>query len=166
MILPGVAFGLAALMYSPFSASGRRSDLIMLGPANHHCAVSRVARLPASLSHSFYPALLESSASLGASWFYTLRRVTLPEIIAPMDLCRGRFSRSWHRSTVPVSLFLSGPVVRHAAIRLLGACSNRTLRLRVAASRGFSLSTVILLMLVLSVSVVPDKAYARLRGGD
>jgi putative spermidine/putrescine transport system permease protein len=132
MILPGVAFGLAALMYFTFLGFRPSLNLIMLGHAI--IIVPFVVRTTAASLSQLDPALLESSASLGASWFYTLRRVTLP-IMASID-------------NVPVSLFLSGPRSDMLPIRLWGMIES-TLDVRVAAISGLFVSTVILLMLVM-----------------
>src|SRR5688500_17601654 len=80
MILPGLAFGLAALMYFTFLGFRPSLNLIMVGHAI--VIVPLVLRTTSASLSQLDAALLESSASLGASWFYTLRRVTLP-IIAP-----------------------------------------------------------------------------------
>jgi len=87
MILPMLAYGLAALMY--FTLLGFRPSLplIMLG---HLVVVAPLVLRTTSASMSqLDPALLESSASLGGGWFYTFRRVTLP-VIAP-GIAAGAF---------------------------------------------------------------------------
>ncbi len=139
MILPGVAFGLAALMYRP------SLNLIMLGHAI--IIVPFVVRTTAASLSQLDPALLESSASLGASWFYTLRRITLP-IIAPGIFAGAFLAFMASIDNVPVSLFLSGPRSDMLPIRLWGMIES-TLDVRVAAISGLFVSTVILLMLVM-----------------
>src|SRR5262249_58919709 len=80
MILPMLAFGLAALMYFTFLGLRPSLPLIMVG---HTVVVAPfVLRTTSASMSQLDPALLESSASLGAGWFYTFRRVTLP-VIAP-----------------------------------------------------------------------------------
>jgi putative spermidine/putrescine transport system permease protein len=80
LILPMLAFGLAALMYFTFLGFRPSLGLIMVG---HIVVVAPfVLRTTSASMSQLDPALLESSASLGASWLYTFRRVTLP-VIAP-----------------------------------------------------------------------------------
>jgi putative spermidine/putrescine transport system permease protein len=145
MILPGVAFGLAALMYFTFLGFRPSLNLIMLGHAI--IIVPFVVRTTAASLSQLEPALLESSASLGASWFYTLRRVTLP-IIAPGIFAGAFLAFMASIDNVPVSLFLSGPRSDMLPIRLWGMIES-TLDVRVAAISGVFISTVILLMLVM-----------------
>jgi putative spermidine/putrescine transport system permease protein len=145
MILPGVAFGLAALMYFTFLGFRPSLNLIILGHAI--IIVPFVVRTTAASLSQLDLALLESSESLGASWFYTLRRVTLP-IIAP-GISAGAFLAFMASiDNVPVSLFLSGPRSDMLPIRLWGMIES-TLDVRVAAISGLFVSTVILLMLVM-----------------
>jgi hypothetical protein len=80
------------------------------------------------------PALLDSSQSLGASWLYTLRRVTLP-LIAP-GIAAGAFLAFMASiDNVPVSLFLSNARTDTLPIRMWGMMES-TLDVRVAAVSG------------------------------
>src|SRR5207245_1710663 len=65
------------------------------------------------------PALLESSASLGAGWLYTFRRVTLP-VIAPGIAAGAFLAFVASLDNVPVSLFLAGPRSDLLPIRMWG----------------------------------------------
>jgi len=145
MILPGLAFGLAALMYFTFLGFRPSLNLIMIGHAI--IIVPFVLRTTSASLSQLDPALLESSASLGASWFYTLRRVTLP-IIAPGIFAGAFLAFMASIDNVPVSLFLSGPRSDMLPIRLWGMIES-TLDVRVAAVSGLFVTTVILLMLLM-----------------
>ena len=87
LVLPGLAFGLAALMY--FTLLGFRPSLELL-IVGHLIVVTpfMLRTVGASLSQ-LDPALLDASASLGAGRIYTFRRVTLP-LIAP-GIAAGAF---------------------------------------------------------------------------
>src|SRR4029450_6944772 len=80
------------------------------------------------------PALIDSSYSLGASWFYTLRRVTLP-LIAP-GIAAGAFLAFMASiDNVPVSLFLSNARTDTLPIRMWGMMES-TLDARGASRCG------------------------------
>jgi putative spermidine/putrescine transport system permease protein len=111
LILPMLAFGLAALMYFTFLGFRPSLPLIMVG---HVVVVAPfVLRTTSASMSQLDPALLETSASLGASWLYTFRRVTLP-VIAPGVAAGAFLAFIASLDNVPVSLFLAGPR-RHAA---------------------------------------------------
>ena len=145
MILPMLAYGLAALMY--FTLLGFRPSLplIMLG---HIVVVAPLVLRTTSASMSqLDPALLESSASLGGGWFYTFRRVTLP-VIAPGIAAGAFLAFVASLDNVPVSLFLAGPRSDMLPIRMWGMMES-TLDVRVAAVSGVLIATVLALMLVM-----------------
>ena len=145
MILPMLAYGLAALMY--FTLLGFRPSLplIMLG---HIVVVAPLVLRTTSASMSqLVPALLESSASLGGGWFYTFRRVTLPAI-APGIAAGAFLAFVASLDNVPVSLFLAGPRSDMLPIRMWGMMES-TLDVRVAAVSGVLIATVLALMLVM-----------------
>jgi putative spermidine/putrescine transport system permease protein len=145
MILPGLAFGLAALMYFTFLGFRPSLNLIMVGHAI--IIVPFVLRTTSASLSQLDPALLESSASLGASWLYTFRRVTLP-IIAPGILAGAFLAFMASIDNVPVSLFLSGPRSDMLPIRLWGMMES-TLDVRIAAVSGLFVASVIVLMLLM-----------------
>ena len=157
MILPGLAFGLAALMYFTFLGFRPSLNLIMLGHAI--VIVPFVLRTTSASLSQLDSALLESSASLGASWFYTLRRVTFP-IIAPGILAGAFLAFMASIDNVPVSLFLSGPRSDMLPIRLWGMMES-TLDVRVAAVSGVFITAVACLMLLMERAVGLTK---RIRG--
>jgi putative spermidine/putrescine transport system permease protein len=159
MILPGLAFGLAALMYFTFLGFRPSLNLIMVGHAI--VIVPLVLRTTSASLSQLDAALLESSASLGASWFYTLRRVTLP-IIAPGIFAGAFLAFMASIDNVPVSLFLSGPRSDMLPIRLWGMMES-TLDVRVAAVSGVFITTVICLMLLMERVVGLTKRISGLR---
>ena len=145
MILPGLAFGLAALMYFTFMGFRPSLELIMIGHAM--VIVPFVLRTASASLSQLDPALLESSASLGASWFYTLRRVTLP-VIAPGIVAGAFLAFMASIDNVPISLFLSGPRADMLPIRMWGMMES-TLDVRVAAVSGVLIAVVLVLMLLM-----------------
>ena len=145
MILPGLAFGLAALMYFTLMGFRPSLNLIMIGHAM--VIVPFVLRTASASLSQLEPALLESSASLGASWFYTLRRVTLP-IILPGIVAGAFLAFMASMDNVPISLFLSGPRADMLPIRMWGMMES-TLDVRVAAVSGVLIATVLCLMLLM-----------------
>jgi putative spermidine/putrescine transport system permease protein len=145
LILPALAFGLAALMYFTFIGLRPSLELIMLGHAV--VIVPFILRTTAASLTQLDPALLESSASLGAGAFYTFRRVTLP-VIAP-GIASGAFlAFIASLDNVPVSLFLAGPRSDMLPIRMWGMMES-TLDVRVAAVSGILIAATLLLMLLM-----------------
>jgi putative spermidine/putrescine transport system permease protein len=145
LILPMLAFGLAALMYFTFLGFRPSLGLIMLG---HIVVVAPfVLRTTSASMSQLDPALLESSASLGAGWLYTFRRVTLP-VIAPGIGAGAFLAFMASLDNVPVSLFLSGPRSDMLPIRMWGMMESM-LDVRVAAVSGVLIVSVLVLMLVM-----------------
>ncbi len=145
MILPMLAFGLAALMYFTFLGLRPSLELIMIGHVI--VVIPFVLRTTSASMSQLDGALLESSASLGASAFYTFRRVTLP-IIAPGIVAGGFLAFVASLDNVPVSLFLAGPRSDMLPIRMWGMMES-TLDVRVAAVSGVLVASVLILMLVM-----------------
>src|SRR5213594_1085561 len=78
LVLPALAFGFAALM--AFSLAGIRLSWLTLAVGHVVVCTPIVVRTTVAALAQLDPALLESSASLGATRRYTFRRVTLPLI--------------------------------------------------------------------------------------
>jgi len=145
LILPMLAFGLAALMYFTFMGFRPSLPLIMIG---HTIVVAPfVLRTTSASMSQLDPALLESSASLGAGWLYTFRRVTLP-VIAPGIAAGAFLAFVASLDNVPVSLFLAGPRSDMLPIRMWGMMESM-LDVRVAAVSGVLIAAVLVLMLVM-----------------
>jgi putative spermidine/putrescine transport system permease protein len=93
------------------------------------------------------PALLESSASLGASRLYTFRRVTLP-VIRPGILAGAFIAFMASLDNVSVSLFLSAPETDVLPIRMWSMLES-TLDVRTAAVSGVLITTTALFVIVM-----------------
>jgi putative spermidine/putrescine transport system permease protein len=149
LVLPGITFGLAALVY--FSLLGFRPSLDLMIAGHLMVTMPFILRTTTASLSQLDPALLDSSQSLGASWFYTLRRVTLP-LIAP-GIAAGAFLAFMASiDNVPVSLFLSNARTDTLPIRMWGMMES-TLDVRVAAVSGVLIAAAFVLMLVMEWTV-------------
>ena len=101
LVLPGLTFGLAALMY--FTLIGLRPSIHLIIAGHMIVTVPFILRTTTASLSQLDPALLDSSLSLGASWLYTLRRVTLP-LIAPGIFAGAFLAFMASIDNVPVSL--------------------------------------------------------------
>ncbi len=145
LILPGIAFGLAALVY--FTLIGLRPSLALITIGHAIMIVPFVMRTTSASLMQLDASLLECSASLGATRWYSFRRITLP-IIFP-GLAAGTFMAFMASiDNVPISLYLSGPRSDMLPIRMWGMIES-TLDGRVAAISGVLITLVLVLMLVM-----------------
>ncbi len=145
LILPTLSYGLATLMF--FTLLGYRPSLWML-TVGHLIVISPfVFRTTVASFTQLDPVLLESSASLGASRFYTFRRVTLP-LIAPGVVAGAFLAFVASLDNVPVSLFLSNARTDMLPIRMWGMIES-TLDVRVAAISAVLIASVVVLALVM-----------------
>ena len=104
LLLPALAFGFAALLY--FSLIGVGLSVWTLAAGHVVVCVPFVLRTTIAALLQLDPALLETSASLGAGRLYTFGRVTLPLI--RRGIGAGAFIAFMASfDNVPVSLFLS-----------------------------------------------------------
>ena len=145
LILPGLAYGLATLMY--FSILGFRPSLNLLIAGHIVVIAPFVFRTTLASLAQLDPALHESSASLGAGRLYTFRRITLP-IIAPGIAAGAFLAFVASMDNVPVSLFLSNARTNMLPIRMWGMMES-TLDVRVAAMSGALIVIVLVLMVVM-----------------
>ena len=145
LILPGLAFGLATLMF--FSILGFRPSLNLLIAGHIVVIAPFIFRTTLASLTQLDPALHESSASLGAGRFYTFRRITLP-IIAPGIAAGAFLAFVASMDNVPVSLFLSNARTNMLPIRMWGMMET-TLDVRVAAMSGALIVVVLGLMIVM-----------------
>lgn len=149
LVLPGITFGLAALMY--FTLIGFRPSLGLIIAGHLIVTMPFILRTTTASLSQLDPALLDSSASLGASWFYTLRRVTLP-LIAP-GIAAGAFLAFMASiDNVPVSLFLSSARTDVLPMRMWGMMES-TLDVRVGAVSGVLITFAFVLMLIMEWTV-------------
>lgn len=132
LLLPGLAFGLAALMFTSWLGLPASLGLIVLG----HCVVVApyVLRTAAASAADLDPSLLDASAALGASGLMTFRRVVLP-LIRSGVLAGAFLAFVASLDNVPVSLFLGSARTDMLPIRMWGMMEN-SLDVRVAAISG------------------------------
>jgi len=149
LVLPGLTFGLAALMY--FTLIGFRPSLNLIIAGHMIVTVPFIIRTASASISQLDPALNDSSQSLGASWFYTLRRVTLP-LIAPGIFAGAFLAFMASIDNVPVSLFLSTARTDMLPIRMWGMMES-TLDPRIAAVSGVLIAAAFLLMLLMEWTV-------------
>jgi putative spermidine/putrescine transport system permease protein len=115
LVLPALAFGLAALMW--FTLLGMPISPLTLVIGHTVVCVPFVIRTTVAALAQLDPNWLESSASLGASSWYTFRRVTLPTI-RPGILAGAFFAFMSSFDNVPVSLFLRDARIDMLPIRM------------------------------------------------
>ncbi len=145
LILPALAFGLASLIY--FSRIGIELSLWTLVIGHTVVGVPYVIRTTVAALSQMPPALLESSASLGATRAYTFRRVTLP-LIAP-GIAAGAFICFMSSfDNVPVSLFLRDASTDMLPIRMWQDLEGR-LDVSIAAVSSLMVLVTLILMVVM-----------------
>ncbi|WP_088287464.1 ABC transporter permease [Ideonella sp. A 288] len=145
LILPALAFGLASLIY--FSRLQVNLSLTTLVIGHSVVAVPYVIRTSVAALSQLPPALLESSASLGASRAYTFRRVTLP-LIAP-GIAAGAFIAFMSSfDNVPVSLFLRDASTDMLPIRMWQDLEGK-LDVSIAAVSSLMVLITLVLMIVM-----------------
>lgn len=145
LILPALAFGLASLIY--FSRLGINLSLTTLVIGHTVVCVPYVIRTTVAALSQLPPALLESSASLGAGRFYTFRRVTLP-LIAP-GIAAGAFITFMSSfDNVPVSLFLRDASTDMLPIRMWQDLEGK-LDVSIAAVSSLMVLVTLVMMLVM-----------------
>lgn len=145
LILPALAFGLASLIF--FSRAGINLSLGTLIIGHTVVCVPYVIRTTVAALAQLPPALLESSASLGASRTYTFRRVTLP-LIAP-GIAAGAFIAFMSSfDNVPVSLFLRDASTDMLPIRMWQDLEGK-LDVSIAAVSSLMVVITLVLMIVM-----------------
>jgi len=149
LVLPALAFGFAALM--TFSAVGWTVSTTTLVIGHTVVCVPYVIRTTTAALAQMDPALLESSASLGASRLYTFRRVTLP-LIRPGVLAGGFIAFMSSFDNVPVSLFLRDARTDMLPIRMWQDLEGR-LDVTIAALSSVIVIVTLLMMVVMERAV-------------
>lgn len=145
LVLPALAFGLAALML--FSLVGIPVSPATLVVGHVVVCVPFVVRTVVASLAQLDPVLLESSASLGASRVYTFRRVTLP-LIRPGILAGGFLCFMASFDNVPVSLFLRDARTDMLPIRMWQDLEGR-LDVTIAAASGVLIVITVALMVLM-----------------
>lgn len=115
LVLPALAFGLAALMF--FSLIGMQVSLLTLVIGHTIVCVPYLVRNTVAAIAQLEPTLLESSAVLGASRLYTFRRIVLP-LIRPGIISGAFIAFMSSFDNVPVSLFLRDAATDMLPIRM------------------------------------------------
>ena len=142
LILPGLAFGLAALII--FSQLGWPVSPLNLVIGHTIVCIPFVVRTTIATLAQLDPALLESSASLGASGLYTFRRVTLP-LIGSGILAGAFLAFMSSFDNIPVSLFLRSAGTDMLPIRMWQDLES-LLDVRIAAVSGVLVLATLVLM--------------------
>ncbi len=149
LVLPALAFGFAALM--TFSAVGFDVSATTLVVGHTVVCVPYVIRTTTAALAQLDPALLESSASLGATRLFTFRRVTWP-LVRPGVLAGGFIAFMSSFDNVPVSLFLRDARTDMLPIRMWQDLEGR-LDVTIAAMSGVIIVATLLLMVVMERAV-------------
>lgn len=132
MVLPAMAFGLSLLLV--FNMLAIRLSLATLVLGHVIICVPYVIRMVGASVQQLNPVLIDCSLSLGASRWYTFRRITLPLIRRGIVAsCFVAFLSSF--DNVPVSLFLADARTEVLPIKLW-AILEGSLDVRVAAVSG------------------------------
>jgi putative spermidine/putrescine transport system permease protein len=132
LVLPAMALGLALLMV--FSLLAVRLSIWTLTVGHVVICTPFVIRMVSAAVQQLNPVLDDCSLSLGASRFYTLRRITLPLI--SRGICAGSFVAFLSSfDHVPVSLFLADARTEVLPIKLWQIL-EASLDVRVAAVSG------------------------------
>jgi putative spermidine/putrescine transport system permease protein len=141
LILPGLAFGLASLIF--FTAAGLTVSITTLVIGHIVVSVPYVVRNTVAALAQLDQAQIDSSLSLGASRLMTFRRVTLPSIrsgiLSGAFVC---FMASF--DNIPVSLFLRDAATDMLPVRMWQDLEGRLDVTIAAASTALIIVTIIL----------------------
>ncbi|WP_244481624.1 ABC transporter permease, partial [Rhizobium sp. Root1203] len=102
------------------------------------------------------PSLAEASTVMGASWFTTLRRVTLP-LLMPGILAGAFLVFIQSLDNVSISLFLADAETTVLPLRMF-ALIEESLDVRVAAISGILIGLTLIVMLVARRVLAPRQA--------
>jgi putative spermidine/putrescine transport system permease protein len=145
LVLPALAYGLAALML--FSLVGWSISPVTLIIGHTVVCVPYVIRTTVAALAQLDTVLLESSASLGASRLYTFRRITLP-LIRPGILAGAFIAFMSSFDNVPVSLFLRDARTDMLPIRMWQDLEGK-LDVTIAAVSGAMIALTIVALIVM-----------------
>ncbi len=144
LLLPALAFGFAALIF--VHKLGFRPNLPFLVLGHVVVCVPFVLRTTGAALSQIDPALLDASYSLGAGWWTTFRRVTLPLI--GRGIGAGAFLAFMASfDNVPVSLFLADERTEVLPIHLWQQIETN-LDVRTAAASGLIVIFTLVLMVL------------------
>ncbi|WP_235056549.1 ABC transporter permease [Pantoea sp. AS-PWVM4] len=144
LVLPSLVYGLAALIVANFigfqpslwlTVTGH---IVVFGPLMYRAA--------SVVAQGLNPSLAEASTTMGASWFMTLRRVTLP-LLMPGILAGAFLVFIQSLDNVTVSLFLADASTTVLPLRMF-ALIEESLDVRVAAISGILIAVTLLGLLV------------------
>lgn len=144
LVLPSLVYGLAALIVANFIGFHPSlwltvvGHIVVFGPLMYR-AVSVIAQ-------SMNPSLAEASTTMGASWFMTLRSVTLP-LLTPGIMAGAFLVFIQSLDNVTVSLFLADARTTVLPLRMF-ALIEESLDVRVAAISGILIAVTLLGLLV------------------
>jgi putative spermidine/putrescine transport system permease protein len=145
LILPGLAFGLASLIF--FTSIGLTVSVTTLVIGHTIVSVPYVVRNTVAALAQLDPAQIDSSLSLGASRLMTFRRVTLPSIrsgiLSGAFVC---FMASF--DNIPVSLFLRDAATDMLPIRMWQDLEGKLDVTIAAASSALIILTIILAVIM------------------
>jgi putative spermidine/putrescine transport system permease protein len=145
LVLPALAFGLSALML--FSLVGLPVSPLTLVIGHTVVCVPYVVRNTVAALAQLEPTLLESSAILGASRWYTFRRIVLP-LIRPGVIAGAFISFMSSFDNVPVSLFLRDAATDMLPIRMWQDLEGK-LDVTIAALSGVLIIATVALMAIM-----------------
>ena len=145
LVLPALSFGLASLMF--FSLIGLPVSPLTLVIGHVVVCVPYVMRTTIASVAQLEFSLLESSASLGASRWYTFRRITLP-LIRPGILAGAFIAFMSSFDNVPVSLFLRDARTDMLPIRMWQDLEGK-LDVSIAAVSGVMIVVTLSLMILM-----------------
>jgi putative spermidine/putrescine transport system permease protein len=144
LLLPALAFGFAALIF--VHKLGFRPNIPFLVLGHVIVCVPFVLRTTIAALSQLDPALLDASYSLGASWWMTFRRVTLPLI--GRGIGAGAFLAFMASfDNVPVSLFLADERTEVLPIHLWQQIETN-LDVRTAAASGVIVIFTLIVMVL------------------
>lgn len=144
LVLPSLVYGLAALIVANFIGF---QPSLWLTVAGHIVVFGPLMYRAASVvAQGLNPSLVEASTVMGASWFTTLRRVTLP-LLMPGILAGAFLVFIQSLDNVSVSLFLADAETTVLPLRMF-ALIEESLDVRVAAMSGILIGLTLIVILV------------------
>ncbi|TWB43607.1 putative spermidine/putrescine transport system permease protein [Rhizobium sp. ERR 922] len=154
LVLPSLVYGLAALIVANFIGF---QPSLWLTVAGHVVVFGPLMYRAASVvAQGLNPSLAEASTVMGASWFTTLRRVTLP-LLLPGILAGAFLVFIQSLDNVSISLFLADAQTTVLPLRMF-ALLEESLDVRVAAISGILIGLTLIVMLVARRVLAPRQA--------